>query len=462
MRISLTFSDILIIAVYFFLLFLIGFLRRKKDPDTEDFLLSGRRLTLPLFVMTLVSTWYGGILGVGEFTYLHGLSNWFVMGFPYYVFAFIYALFIAGRIRRNMAATIPELIDRRYGRIPSFVSGLFVFLMTSPAPYLLIAGIILSLIIGLSPLICALLIFIASAVYLYRKGFSTVIQSDVLQFGCMFLGFIILSVILFRNYPAAEFLSTEHLPAQHLSLTGGLSATYIISWFFIALWTLVDPGFHQRCAAARTPRTARNGILLSIAFWLIFDALTVVTGLYARALLPDIQSLYSYPLLAAKVLPAGLLGLFIAGLLATVMSTLDSYIFISAQTIGYDIISKYRPGNIRANIRFGYVVTGIIAMIILILLPSVISIWYVIGTLVIPSLLLPVLSVLFDRPIPPNFVLALMSGAVLLSGTWFLIGAISGTYPLNIEPFYPGLLYSMIVFLIGRKRFLAGRQQDKT
>ncbi|MDZ7821516.1 MAG: hypothetical protein U5N26_06730 [Candidatus Marinimicrobia bacterium] len=83
MRISLTSFDIVIISLYFFMLILIGFIRRKKDGKAEDFLLSGRRLTLPLFVMTLVSTWYGGILGIGEFTYLHGLSNWFVMGFPH-------------------------------------------------------------------------------------------------------------------------------------------------------------------------------------------------------------------------------------------------------------------------------------------------------------------------------------------------------------------------------------------
>lgn len=453
MKIQLHFIDILIIGIYFALLFLIGFIRRKKSGKHEDFLLSGRRLTLPLFVMTLVSTWYGGILGVGEFTYRYGLSNWFVMAFPYYIFALIYALFIAGKIRKNKAATIPELIDQRYGRIPSFVSGLFVFLMTSPAPYLLITGIILSLILGLSPLLCALLIFIVSAIYLYRKGFETVVQSDMMQFAFMFIGFIILAVVLLNRYPVAEYLTTAHLPEQHLTLTGGLSTTYIISWFFIALWTLVDPGFHQRCAAARSPKTARNGILISIIFWIVFDALTLTTGLYARALLPDIQPLYAYPYLAAYVLPAGLFGLFLAGLLATVMSTLDSYIFISAQTVGYDVISKYSKKSIKHNIRIGYAITGLVAMLIVIALPSVISIWYLIGTLVIPSLLIPTLSALFNKPVSPKFILILMLGAVLISASWFIIGEISGTFPLKIEPFYPGLLYSIIVYGIGRIRY---------
>lgn len=444
--------DLAIIGLYFAALILIGFFRAKKNVKNEDFLLSGRRITLPVFVMTLVSTWYGGILGVGEFTYLHGLSNWFVMGFPYYVFALIYALFIASRIRKSNAATIPELIEQRYGRLPSFISGIFVFLMTSPAPYLLIAGILLSLITGLSPLLCALLVFIVSAVYLYKKGFTTVVQSDMLQFMLMFIGFIILLAVLLARFPPEEYFKPEFLPRSHLTLTGGLSATYIISWFFIALWTLVDPGFHQRCAAAKSPTTARNGILFSIVFWIIFDALTVVTGLYARALLPDIQSLYAYPLLAFQVLPVGLFGLFITALLATVMSTLDSYIFISAQTVGYDVLAKYTNTNVRKLIRIGYAVTGFIAMILVILLPSVISIWYLIGTLVIPSLLLPTLSVLFNKTIPPNILIILMTGSVLLSATWFILGEISGSYPLHVEPFYPGLLFSIAAYLYGRHR----------
>ncbi|MDD3715765.1 MAG: sodium:solute symporter family protein [Candidatus Marinimicrobia bacterium] len=450
MKMQLHPIDYAIIVLYIIFLFLIGFIRRKRRFKGEDFLLSGRRLTLPVFVMTLVSTWYGGILGIGEFTYLHGLSNWFVMGFPYYIFALIYALFIAGRIRRNNAATIPELIRERYGKTASLISGFFVFMLTSPAAYLLISGIIISLITGIPVYLASLLIFIVVAIYLYRKGFESVVQSDILQFMIMFCGFIILFLVLVSRYPPAEFLNPQTLPEKHLTLTGKLPATYIISWFFIALWTLVDPGFHQRCAAAASPKIARNGILISIAFWILFDFLTVSTGLYARALLPDIQALYAYPLLASNVLPIGLLGLFMTGLLATVMSTLDSHIFISAQTIGYDVLYSLHKGDIRRNIRLGYLFSGIFAMLFIVLFPSVISIWYIVGTLVIPSLLIPVLSALFKRSVQPHIIRILMVGSFLLSLSWFLAGRIIGNYPLHIEPLYPGLLFSILCYAFGR------------
>ncbi|UCE25140.1 MAG: hypothetical protein JSU74_03570, partial [Candidatus Zixiibacteriota bacterium] len=71
--------DYLLIAAYLGTLLTLGFLRRlKKDSPASQLIVGGRVLTLPAFVASLVSTWYGGILGVGEYSYLYGLSNWLV------------------------------------------------------------------------------------------------------------------------------------------------------------------------------------------------------------------------------------------------------------------------------------------------------------------------------------------------------------------------------------------------
>src|SRR6266540_1942979 len=74
--------DILLLAAYFVSTLIIGFWKRRKS--TEDYLIASRSLSLPVFVATLVATWYGGILAVGEFTYQYGLANWTTQGLPYY------------------------------------------------------------------------------------------------------------------------------------------------------------------------------------------------------------------------------------------------------------------------------------------------------------------------------------------------------------------------------------------
>ena len=135
----------------------------------------------------------------------------------------------------------------------------------------------------------------------------------------MFIGFILLFIFSI-NYTENFFDTIKSLPETHLSITGGASFQYIFAWFFIGLWTFVDPGFYQRCAAAESPKTAQNGILIAVGIWFIFDILTLITGLYAKALLFEVEPLFAYPKLGKLVLPPLAYGLFITGLLATIMS----------------------------------------------------------------------------------------------------------------------------------------------
>ena len=65
---------------YFVALVRIGFFRSGSIKENQnEFILSGRRLSLPGFIATLVTTWYGAILGIGENTYLHGIQTWLAL-----------------------------------------------------------------------------------------------------------------------------------------------------------------------------------------------------------------------------------------------------------------------------------------------------------------------------------------------------------------------------------------------
>ena len=94
--------DLSVLILYVGLLIGFGFYRTKQSgKDPEEFLLAGRKLSLPGFVVTLVATWYGGILGIGENTYSYGIQTWFIFGLPYYIFAILFAFLIAGRINET-------------------------------------------------------------------------------------------------------------------------------------------------------------------------------------------------------------------------------------------------------------------------------------------------------------------------------------------------------------------------
>lgn len=452
--------DWLIIAAYFLFLIWLSWKKGWQSDSEEDFLLSGRKVTLPAFVATLVSTWYGGILGVGEWSYQFGISQWLILGAPFYLFSALFAVFLAGKIRLNKALTIPEAISNSYSKRAGRLSALPIFILVSPAPYILMLGLLFQFLAGGDApfLFYASLVALFSVLYITVGGFGAVIRTDMLQVVLMFAGFI---VLLF--FAAGEYGGIGHLwngvSDTHRDLTGGNSIQYIIVWFFIALWTFVDPSFHQRAAAAESPETAKKGIFVSIAFWIAFDFLTAFSGLYAYAIMgPGLdQPVMAYPLLADQILPWGFKGLFFISLLATIMSTLDSYLFISGQTLGRDYLAAYFP-HTRPTLltRISILISALLGILLIIIYPSVIDLWYVIGSVFIPGLLIPVLGI-YIKPftIRPGFVYLSIIGCTAVSLFWLVLGTFyptetSGYAYLGIEPFYPGLLTAVLLWLFGR------------
>ena len=88
------------IYAYFILIFLIG-IYNQKTIHKDEYLYLSRRLTLPSFIATIVTTWYGGILEIGRFSYLNGIVTWIIFGFFYYIAAIIFALYIGPKLYDN-------------------------------------------------------------------------------------------------------------------------------------------------------------------------------------------------------------------------------------------------------------------------------------------------------------------------------------------------------------------------
>ncbi len=451
--------DYAIILAYLLSLAYFGIVRRQPGQDSAlGYILGGRSLTLPAFVASLVSTWYGGILGVGEFSYKFGISNWLVFGVPYYLAAFLFAIFLAGKARKAEVLTIPDKLDLAYGKKTAVAGSIILFLMTLPAAYVLMLAVLLKFLFGWPIWMGALLGTIFSIFYVHLGGFRSVVRTDILQFVTMYLGFIILFVLLVTQYGGLEFIK-NHVPANHLAWHGGNSGWYIAIWYVIALATLVEPAFYQRCYAAKSDKIARNGILISIICWTIFDFLTTSCGLYAKALLPNLEDpATSYIGLANIMLPAGLMGIFALALLSTVHSTVDSYFFISASTFGRDLIWRifHVPDeDIAYYTRIGLILSALIALIGALYFESIVDIWHDFGSVGTPALLIPLISAFYGKRKMTSkaaFWSVVLAGAIsclwLVSRYW----TPDGKYWLDIEPIFPGLTLSLFIYLFGRKK----------
>ncbi|MFZ1290615.1 MAG: sodium:solute symporter family protein [Melioribacteraceae bacterium] len=485
--ISFSTLDIFIIVAFLFGIITIGLFSSKINSikNDEDYLLSGRNVGLILFILTNVATWYGGILGVGEFSYKYGLVSWLTQGFPYYIFAIIFAFTFAEKIRSAKLYTIPDKLESIYGKKVSLISAILIFILISPAPYLLMMAQIIALIFNLDFFLALIISAISASIYLIKGGYRSNIWADAFSFFVMFCGFIIIVFTANYNFGGISFLK-ENLPVQHLSLTGGTSITFITVWFLIALWTFTDPGFHQRCYSAKSGKVAKWGILISIIFWIFFDFLTNTTGLYARAILPNLENpVLAFPYLAQKILSSGYKGIFFAAMIATILSTLNSFIFLSATTFSVDFASriflnksnqkiqgKFNLPNQKGKNKFlkiilskikndkkilisltqyGIFFTLFISIIIAYFFQSVVELWYIIGSICIPGLILIVISAYYPKNrINKFFALIEILIGVITSLLWILIRSeFQSTFLNEFEPMIIGLIFASIIHMVG-------------
>jgi len=424
-------------------------LSRGEAGSGVQWLLDGRRLTLPAFVATLVTTWYGGILGVGEYAWRYGISTWLVFGVPYYVAALVFAFVLAPRLRASGAASIPELLRASYGPRTALLGAVGVWGLTVPAAYVLMLAVLLRGVTGWPLWVAATVGAAFSVIYVGMSGFRAVVRTDALQLVLMYGGFAILLPVAVGKAGGMAAM-WQALPAASRSWDGGVGLQAVLVWYLIALQTMVEPAFYQRVFAARSPRVARWGVVVSVAMWAVFDFMTTFTGLAARVLLPDLADpVAAYPDLARLVLPAFPAALFTIGLFATVMSSLDSYLFLAAATAGHDLsVQPPREEEERGRSRWGLAVSAAVAVVAAVAMGSVVKIWHDVGSVVTSALLLPVLGVHLPRRwrfTPGSAALAMAAAA--LTATGWILARRESVYPLGLEPMFPALAVAGGVWL---------------
>ena len=459
--------DLAMIAAYFGALVAAMALRPRGGglrSSTLEYVLAGRRLTMPLFVATTVTTWYGGILGLSEYSYSYGLANWVVFGVPYYAAALLYAFWLVHRSRRSAALTMPAQLRRHYGASVGWAGALLTWVYATPAPYVIQLGLLMHLIVGWPVWLGTTLGTVLSLVYLWRGGLRTNVWVDVGQFALMFGGFIALVGTCAWQYGGLGFIRA-HVPPELLTWTGGNAPQSIIVWFVIALVTLVDPTFHQRITAAESSRTARMGLVWSVAAWGAFDFMQTAAGLYARAILPHLDvPAEAYPRLATAVLVPGLNGLFWLAMLATVVSTISGYGLSAAVLFGHELMLPWmrrrRVRNGWPRMGIGLVVTGLASAIIGSALGSVVTIWHDVGSVVAPALLVPLTTAMADRPLTRRGAWACIVGGGGLSLAWAIAGHLApdGAYPLGVEPICSGLALTVLVGIVARRDRIVHRE----
>lgn len=403
-------------------------------------LLVGRALTLPMFVVTTISTLFGSFFGVTQFAYERGVYNLLTQGIFWYTAYIVAAVVIVPKIRRSkVPQTLPDLLRESYGPVSEKIGALFNFIDIVPITFAMGLGTCVKAITGLSHTVgmCAALGFVI--LYSAFGRFRAVVFSDFLQCVIMYAGAFLVVAFSLKNY-GFEALVTN-LPESHWQLfPEDISLTFM--WGFFALAALTDPSFYHRCFAAKSTATAQKGIIVSTIFWFIFDIFTTLGGMYARVAMPNADPQDAYLNYALHILPSPLGGMLLAGILATVLSAIDTYLFIGSTTLFKNLLPM-KQRNFPGLKYLGMVIIGGLAAFLANFFDgSIYDIWKTLGSLSSACLLAPLIVGLFsERKIADHgFAFACILGIVCLT-TWKYLpreGILA-----DIDEFYLGLFGSM-------------------
>ena len=425
-----------IILIFTITMVFISEFRNKKENSIIDLLLMGRKLTLFPFIATLVATWYGGIFGTAQIAFQNGIYNFLTQGVFWYLTYFIFAKYLLPKVKKYQSITLPELVGDLIGPKSQKISAIFNILNLIPIAYAISLGLLIQMLIHINFAFAVFIGVTIVSLYSASGGLRSVVVSDCIQFLVMFSSVVILFFYCFLSFGTKPLFS---LPEHYFHPLSTFSLTEVLVWGFIALSTLVDPNFYQRSFAALDEKTARHGIYFSIIIWIIFDLSLTFGAMYAKALLPLATDKYGYFEFALKILPPGMKGFFLSGVIATIMSTLDSYLFLSSSTIVYDLMPKYR------NTKFAYILSFIVIAAFSVVLAlsfdgNIKAVWKAMGSISSAALLFPLLLNLFIKnKMSDNLFLITTITSALAVVIWRLSGLKDA---FQLDELYPGILVS--------------------
>lgn len=335
--------DVSIVVAYLIGMVGVGVFVARRIGSFRDFFVAGGRMTTPLLVCTLVSTYYGldVTFGASETAYAEGVAAFCAYSAPFYLAYAAMALFVAPRLKAVPALSLPEAMGHFYGRPARLAGALASFVYSAPILAVFGMGLIGEVFLDIDPVVAAAGGAAIALVYTVLGGLLADALTDTVQFALMCVTVAAAAFVAMRANGTPDALAAR-MDAELFKPFGGLSPAEVLVYAGVALTPLVEPAFYQRTFAAKGSREVVRALLLGVVLWVAYDWLVVYLGitgrdLVARGELPaDLDGTAILLHTVGKMLPAGLLGLFLAGCLASAMSTIDSYTLIAAGNLVYD------------------------------------------------------------------------------------------------------------------------------
>lgn len=349
--------DYLVIVAYFALVLTIGLRMARRTHSAEDLFLAGRRLGwipigFSLFASNISSTTLVGLSGAA-YTWGIAVSNYEWMAAFVLVF---FAVFFIPYYLNARITTVPEFLELRFDRRSRlYFSGLTLFsnVIVDTAGTLFAGAMVLKVFFPELDLFTACLgLALVAGLYTAAGGLAAVVYTDVLQAIVLLVGACLVSYLSFAELGFSWANVVAATPPERLSLMlplddpnlpwlGTLVGVPLLGFYF---WC-TNQFIVQRVLGARNIAHARWGALFAGFLKLPVLYIMVLPGVMAGVFLPELENGDAvFPMLVTTLLPVGVVGLVMAGLVAALMSSVDSTLNSASALLTMDFLRPERRG----------------------------------------------------------------------------------------------------------------------
>ena len=364
---------LIIVIAYLIGMLCVGYFTNKFFiKGSEDYLIAGRRLGVLMLAASLAANNVGGGSSVGVASRAFGdqwgiSAGWYVLAAAIGVIPLAY---FAPYIRKALAITIPEVVERRFGASAGLITAILnataLFCLT--ASQILASGTIVSALVGLDLSISIIIAAIIVMFYTVMGGLYADAISDLVQWFVIFIGLLIAVPFVISGAGGWSAI-TAALPVGHLNFTkvGFTQIFSLIIMYFVTF--LSGPEIISRFNAAENEQSARKSALLGAILMGVYAFIPAFIGVVARAKFPDIDASQALVTAVFNLAPGWIGGLVAAAIISATMSSADSDMLCASSIIVKDIYQKYINPNIEDRkiitlTRVFNVVIGVAGMLI--------------------------------------------------------------------------------------------------
>ncbi|MBN2414565.1 sodium/solute symporter [bacterium] len=353
---SLAASDIWIIIVYFGLLLTVGFYYSRRSRSTADYFLAGKQAGWlatgsSLFAVSISSEHFIGIAGAGAALGIAAGNLELIACFMVLLLGWFFApLYI-----KMGLFTVPEFLERRFGRKSRLyltALSLAAYMFIKIAITIMAGGVLLHETLGWDTATSAVLIVAIAGIYATAGGLNAIIRVDILHAALLIIGATVLTIAGLHNVGGFSALRAA-VPEGHFHLFKSMSdpdfpwTGIVLGGPVLGAWYwCMDQYIVQRVLGAKNALQARRGAVFAGFLKLFSVFIFLIPGVIALAIYGNGKLSDSvFPLLVAgNLLPAGIKGVVIAGLLAALISALASAFNSSSALFTMDYYRTIRTG----------------------------------------------------------------------------------------------------------------------